>query len=312
MLRVSQLGNAAVLLLFATPHATALSLSHAARTGVRAEPRCTRNHVHEARALCERCKRPHRVCLCAALPPVPVVTQTRVLILQHPVEAKKTVATVPLVELCLANCTVVRGMRFEPELREIQAAHISTSLCFASTHPAIHRAIHLRRHRPVPLLPTQVALDEGYRPLLLYPGPDARPLEEWTARTDSTVHEDDPEGAEPHKVLLILADGTWRQALTLTLTLKPKPKPKPNPNLTLTLALPNPNPNPVRSPSPRPNPNRDPNPNPNPNPNPSPTVTPTRRTTLYMYIYICTRRTTCCATRPASSPRVSASASRLP
>ena len=137
MLRVSQLGNAAVLLLFATPLATALSLSHAARTGVRAEPRCTRNHVHEARALCERCKRPHRVCLCAALPPVPVVTQTRVLILQHPVEAKKTVATVPLVELCLANCTVVRGMRFEPELREIQAAHISTSPLLR-VHPPSH------------------------------------------------------------------------------------------------------------------------------------------------------------------------------
>ena len=178
MLRAPQLGYAAVLLLFATPHAVALSLSHAARTGVRAEPRCTRNHVHEARALCERCQRPHRVCLCAALPPVPVVTQTRVLILQHPVEAKKTVATVPLVELCLANCTVVRGIRFEPELREIQAA-----------------------------------LDEGYRPLLLYPGPDAQPLEEWGARTDSSVHENDPEGVmQPQKVLLILADGTWRQA----------------------------------------------------------------------------------------------------
>ena len=178
MLRAPQLGYAAVLLLFATLHAAALSLSHAARTGVRAEPRCTRNHVHEARALCERCSRPHRVCLCAALPPVPVVTQTRVLILQHPVEAKKTVATVPLVELCLANCTVVRGIRFEPELREIQ-----------------------------------VALDEGYRPLLLYPGPDAQPLEEWGARTDSSVHENDPEGVmQPQKVLLILADGTWRQA----------------------------------------------------------------------------------------------------
>ena len=184
MMRGSQLAYAAVLLLFVTPHVAALSLSHAARTGVRAEPRCTRNHVHEARALCERCSRPHRVCLCAALPPVPVVTQTRVLILQHPVEAKKTVATVPLVELCLANCTVVRGMCFEPELREIQDA-----------------------------------LDEGYRPLLLYPGPDARPLEEWTGCTDSTVHEDDREAAEPHKDLLILIDGTWRQALTLTLAL---------------------------------------------------------------------------------------------
>ena len=54
--------------------------------------------------------------------------------------------------------------------------------------------------------------------MLLYPGPDARPLEGWTARTDSTVHEDDTEGAEPHKVLLILADGTWRQALALTLS----------------------------------------------------------------------------------------------
>ena len=177
MLRLAQLVYASVLLLFATPLATALSLSRAARTGVRGEPRSTRNHVHEARAVCERCARPHRVCVCAALPPEPVATQTRVLILQHPVEAKKTVATVPLVELCLANCTVVTGMRFEPELREIQ-----------------------------------VALDEGYRPLLLYPGPDARPLEEVAEGTARTVHQEGSEAADPRKVLLILADGTWRQA----------------------------------------------------------------------------------------------------
>ena len=165
MLRVSQLGNAAVLLLFAMPHATALSLSHAARTGVRAEPRCTRNHVHEARALCERCQRPHRVCLCAALPPVPVVTQTRVLILQHPVEAKKTVATVPLVELCLANCTVVRGMRFEPELREIQAAHTAHT----STSPLLR--FYSRSH-PSSCPPPQAST----RPSPTHPGRPRRGL----------------------------------------------------------------------------------------------------------------------------------------
>ena len=131
-----------LLLLFVTPLAAALSLSHTARTAVRAEPRCTRNHVHEARALCQRCGRPPRVCLCAALPPAPVATNTRVLILQHPVEAKKTVATVPLVELCLANCTVVRGMCFEPELQEIQAAHLST-------HPSIHPPLSLSPSLPL-------------------------------------------------------------------------------------------------------------------------------------------------------------------
>ena len=67
---------------------------------------------------------------------------------------------------------------------------------------------------------TQTAIDDGYRPLLLYPGAEARPLEEWAARTDSALHEgdlqgdlqDDLQGAESQKVLLVLADGTWRQA----------------------------------------------------------------------------------------------------
>ena len=59
-----------------------------------------------SRMLC--CRRPARVCLCPGLPPAPLNTAGRLIILQHPHEARKQLATVPLLELCLADMTVIR------------------------------------------------------------------------------------------------------------------------------------------------------------------------------------------------------------
>ena len=141
------------MLLLASLSATALSLSSAALSGVRGEPRSSRNAVIAPRSLCGRCARPHRVCICEALPPLPLTTDTKVLILQHPAEAKKRVATVPLIPLCVNDVAIVRGMRFSAELPELRAA-----------------------------------VDDGLQPLLLYPGPGSEPLEAWAARRDS--HDD--------------------------------------------------------------------------------------------------------------------------
>ena len=60
------------------------------------------------RALCARCARPPVVCCCAALPTTALSCATRVVIVQHPKEARKAISSVPLIQLALGDaCTVV-------------------------------------------------------------------------------------------------------------------------------------------------------------------------------------------------------------
>ncbi|GLC44497.1 hypothetical protein PLESTB_000066700 [Pleodorina starrii] len=67
------------------------------------------------RATCDRCMRPHRVCVCTALPTRPLRLLGRILILQHPHELKKRLATVPLLQRCLdeESLTVVVGRKLQ-------------------------------------------------------------------------------------------------------------------------------------------------------------------------------------------------------
>lgn len=75
--------------------------------------RAARNIIDKPRALCARCNRPSPgQCLCPALPEAAIHTATRVLILQHPAESKKRIASVPLLKLCLAPVTIVKGQAF--------------------------------------------------------------------------------------------------------------------------------------------------------------------------------------------------------
>ena len=170
--------------------------------------RAGRNGASASRASCARCVRPVDVCICTALPSKRLATTTRVLVLQHPAEAKKKVAsTVPLIRAALApeSCDVILGN------------------CFS-----------------VGTLPTlRAAIDEGFEPLLLYPGPAARPLADYAAvdagaasavavpaagagaAADAAASAQAPAAASaraperearPRKVLLVLLDGTWVQA----------------------------------------------------------------------------------------------------
>eukprot|EP00039_Didymoeca_costata_P006095 m.87455 g.87455 ORF g.87455 m.87455 type:complete len:322 (-) comp13107_c0_seq8:385-1350(-) len=64
------------------------------------------------RSICVQCKRPSSVCLCSALPPHLLCHDGIVLCLQHPFEKKRSLATMPLVQLVLAHTCVVSGRRF--------------------------------------------------------------------------------------------------------------------------------------------------------------------------------------------------------
>jgi DTW domain-containing protein YfiP len=154
--------------------------------------RASRNIVETPRDLCPRCRRPpqlhgRKFCICSTLPSEPIALQhTRVLILQHPAESKKTIASVPLIPLCIQQFDVKKGN------------HFSASV-------------------------VQQAVDEGFEPLLLFPGPGALALDAevpngqnaedsnpQAPRDGQSFTASDP--ASPRKVCLVLIDGTWTQA----------------------------------------------------------------------------------------------------
>ena len=70
-----------------------------------------------ARAICPRCLRPQRACLCALARPTP--HRTEVLVLQHPQEQRQAKNSVALLRLSLQRCEVMVGERFTPD--ELQA-----------------------------------------------------------------------------------------------------------------------------------------------------------------------------------------------
>jgi DTW domain-containing protein YfiP len=67
------------------------------------------------RAVCPRCERPARTCLCATLP-APLPHRTELLILQHPAEAAHAKNTATLLALGLQRVQLLRGEVFDPAL----------------------------------------------------------------------------------------------------------------------------------------------------------------------------------------------------
>ena len=75
--------------------------------------------VLESREMCWECRRPMRVCYCAAVQPIE--TQTRVVILQHPRESDVPINTARIAELALSNSTLHVGLDFARD-RALSAA----------------------------------------------------------------------------------------------------------------------------------------------------------------------------------------------
>jgi len=81
------------------------------------------------RSTCNRCLRPKSFCVCEGLPAVP--SRTRVVLLQHPREARLAICSAWLTRIALENVELHRGVRFEdhPRVREIALAP-GTALLF--------------------------------------------------------------------------------------------------------------------------------------------------------------------------------------
>ena len=74
-----------------------------------------------ARTLCTRCLRPTSVCYCALLPTLPTVT--RVVLLQHPREARMPIGTARMAHLALPNSELHHGVCFDghPRVKALAA-----------------------------------------------------------------------------------------------------------------------------------------------------------------------------------------------
>lgn len=111
---------------------------------------------------CARCRLHTDLCACSLLAPMAV--RTRVILVAHYYEERKPSNTGHLAVECLEGAQVIR--RGGPE-------HVAA----------------------------EVSWDPDSQPLLLFPGPDAVPLDRWKAAHTSNT-----------PVSMIVPDGTWRQA----------------------------------------------------------------------------------------------------
>ncbi len=67
------------------------------------------------RSTCRRCLRPDAFCVCDGLGPIP--SRTRVVLLQHPREARLAICSAWLTRVALENAELHRGVRFAAEPR---------------------------------------------------------------------------------------------------------------------------------------------------------------------------------------------------
>lgn len=154
---------------------------------------------------CDRCRRPQSVCLCSALPRAPLKLHGKLLVLQHPSEARKRMATVPLLDLCLHDCTLIRGRKFSVEKT-----------------PGLRDVLHTAKQLGTPIY-------------VLFPGSEARDLAD-IVRLHGQISEClqvQQAAAELHRThkgshsppwayLLIAIDGTWRQGKEIFKVLMPQ------------------------------------------------------------------------------------------
>jgi DTW domain-containing protein YfiP len=139
---------------------------------------------------CVHCRMVRHDCLCDLIPRIE--TRTRVVLVLHQLEDRKTSNTGRLAHRCLSNSEIV--IRGDPARARL--AHAARVAARIGAPPA----------------PTSEDLDDGAAspvmaaardwtahgdPVLLFPHPDARPIEAWRDH--------------PRPLTLIVPDGTWRQ-----------------------------------------------------------------------------------------------------
>lgn len=137
-----------------------------------------------ARQLCLKCLKPKVTCYCEAIQPF--ATDAHFVILQHPLERKRSVGTARLTHLCLKRSTLIPGAGFadDPQVQALLA------------DPSRHCVV---------LYPGADALDIGH--------PDARA--ELAMRLAGSEESPGRSTADQKELVIFVIDGTWSCAATL-------------------------------------------------------------------------------------------------
>lgn len=169
------------------------------------------------RETCFRCLRPRPLCVCDDLPAIP--SRTRVVILQHPREARLAICSAWLTRLALPNAELHRGVRFEADANvRALAATPGAALLFpgegaaraedvAAPPPVLftidgtwHQADKMLRENPtlaaLPRIAVHPAEPSGYGALRREPAPGHLPTIEAVALALGAL-ERDPERFAP-------------------------------------------------------------------------------------------------------------------
>ena len=118
------------------------------------------------RASCSRCLRPAEFCVCEGL--APAASRTRVVLLQHPREARLAICSAWLTRLALENAELHQGVSFEdsPRIREL-ASLSGAAILYPG--PASTPARELARHPPPVLFAVDGTWHQSEKMLRLSP-----------------------------------------------------------------------------------------------------------------------------------------------
>jgi len=156
----------------------------------RADPAATAGPAGGAPPRCGQCRLFQHHCLCGLLPRVE--TRTRVVVVLHQLEDHKTSNTGRLAHRCLPNSEIV--FRGDPERARL--AHLARQAGRAG-HAAPPAEPSTEPPGEAPASPRWPEWTAHGDPVLLFPHPDAVPLERWRDH--------------PRPLTLIVPDGTWGQ-----------------------------------------------------------------------------------------------------
>ncbi|GMH35782.1 hypothetical protein BSKO_03650 [Bryopsis sp. KO-2023] len=131
---------------------------------------------------CSRCNRPKRVCLCSCLPAERLRLEGRFILLQHPFEERRRLATVPIASAALENFEIIKGRSFGPQKSE-----------------ALRQLVE----------DAQKGLCVLY---VLFPGPGAVPLAQAIEEQKRKLDPGNESSDQMKDYGLIVIDGTWKEA----------------------------------------------------------------------------------------------------
>ncbi|CAJ1912108.1 unnamed protein product [Sphenostylis stenocarpa] len=102
----------------------------------------------QGRSICSNCDRPTRVCLCHALPLPPIPTSTRILIVQHPHEARHKLSTTPILTKSLLRASAVTARRLRRGISPLLDGSPSTLYLFPSSASSPSPTLHISAVSP--------------------------------------------------------------------------------------------------------------------------------------------------------------------